>query len=114
DRLGWLVPIFLARLASTVLVLAAAAARKELRPRGWSASIVATLVFLGLIDTGGYISFNVGARHAPTSIVATASAPYALIPIALGVLLLHERPARSQWGGVSIVIAGLLLLGLFS
>jgi drug/metabolite transporter (DMT)-like permease len=114
SRLGWLVPIFLARLVSTVFVLGATAARRELRPRGWSPSIVAMLVFLGVMDTAGYISFNVGVRHAATSVVATASAPYALIPIALGVLLLHERPARSQWGGVSIVIAGLVLLGLFS
>jgi drug/metabolite transporter (DMT)-like permease len=114
DRLGWLVPIFLARLVSTGLVFAATTARGELRPRGWGPSILATLVFLGLIDTAGYISFNVGVRHAATSIVATASAPYALIPIALGVLLLHERPTRTQWGGVIVVLAGLVLLGLFS
>jgi drug/metabolite transporter (DMT)-like permease len=114
SRLGWLVPIFLARLVSTALVFAATATRRELRPAGWSPSIPAALVFLGLVDTAGYISFNVGVRHAATSVVATASAPYALIPIALGVLVLHERPTRPQWGGVAVVIVGLVLLGLFS
>jgi len=113
-RLGWLVPIFLARLVSTALVLVATAARGELRPRGWRPSILATLVFLGLIDTAGYISFNLGVRQAATSVVATASAPYAVIPIALGVLLLRERPTRVQWFGVAVVIVGLVRLGLVS
>jgi len=111
-RLGWLAPIFLARVVSAVLVFVVAASRRELRLPDRSPSIVAMIVFLGVIDTAGYISFNLGTRHAATSVVATASAPYALVPIVLGVLLLHERPARIQWLGVTAVIAGLVLLGL--
>ena len=113
-RLGWLAPIFLARVASTVFVLAAAAARRELRPPVRSAAVLATLVFLALVDTAGYVSFNLGVRRAATSIVATAAAPYALIPIALGVLVLRERPTPGQWTGIAVVIAGLVLLGLLS
>jgi drug/metabolite transporter (DMT)-like permease len=46
--------------------------------------------------------------------VATAAAPYAVVPIVAGVALLHERPRVTQWAGIALVIAGLILLGLVS
>jgi drug/metabolite transporter (DMT)-like permease len=58
------------------------------------------------------VFFNVGVRHAATSIVATASAPYAVVPIVMGVSLLRERPTPVQWSGVALVIGGLVTLGL--
>jgi drug/metabolite transporter (DMT)-like permease len=70
------------------------------------------IVLIAVIDTVGYVAFNFGVRHADTSIVATAAAPYALVPITAGVVLLHERPGAIQWAGVALVIAGLVLLGL--
>ena len=50
------------------------------------------IVFIAVVDTVGYVAFNFGVRHAETTIVATAAAPYSVVPIALGVLLMHERP----------------------
>jgi drug/metabolite transporter (DMT)-like permease len=44
--------------------------------------------------------------------VATAAAPYSVVPIVAGVALMHERPTPTQWAGVGLVIAGLVLLGL--
>ena len=58
--------------------------------------------------------FNLGANHAATSVVATASAPYAVVPIVMGVWLLRERPTPVQWSGVALIIAGLVTLGLSS
>jgi drug/metabolite transporter (DMT)-like permease len=77
-----------------------------------SPGLLGTIVLLALLDTGGYVAFNLGIRHADTSIVATASAPYAVIPIVMGVAVLHERPARVQWLGVALVLGGLVLLGV--
>lgn len=111
DELGWLAPIFLARAFSTVFVAATAVrmgrSRIPLAPR-----ILGTLVLIGALDTLGYIFFNVGVRQAETAVVATASMPYAVVPIALGVFLLHERPTPSQWFGVGLLLLGLVLLGL--
>jgi drug/metabolite transporter (DMT)-like permease len=67
---------------------------------------------LALLDTGGYVCFNLGAGHAPTAIVAAASAPYALVPIAMGVSLLRERPTGAQWLGVACVVGGVVVLGI--
>ena len=109
--LGWLVPIFLARGFATLFLLGHSA-REGLRWPDRSPRLLASIVLLGIVDTAGYVFFNVGTQHAATSVVATASAPYALVPVAAGVLLLGERPTRAQRVGALLVIGGLLLLGV--
>ena len=114
DEYGWLVPIFLARAFSTLFILGTAFQAGQWRFPTRSPGLLAMIVFIAVVDTVGYVAFNFGVRHADTTIVATAAAPYSVVPIALGVLLMHERPTRFQWGGVALVIAGLVLLGLVS
>lgn len=114
EEYGWLVPIFLARALSTVFILATAARIGEWRFPTRSPGLLGMIAFIAVVDTAGYVAFNFGVRNADTSIVATAAAPYSVVPIAAGVLLMHERPTRFQWGGVALVIAGLVLLGLVS
>ena len=77
-------------------------------------ALLPTFALLALLDTGGYVFFNLGANHAATSVVATASAPYAVVPIVMGVWLLRERPTPVQWSGVALIIGGLITLGLSS
>jgi uncharacterized membrane protein len=69
------------------------------------------MALLALLDTGGYVCFNLGVGVAATAIVAAASAPYAIVPIIMGVSMFGERPARAQWLGVGFVIAGVIALG---
>jgi drug/metabolite transporter (DMT)-like permease len=109
QALGWLAPILLARGFATLFVLGHAL-RRGTRWPSWSPRLAATVALIGVVDTAGYVCFNVGAEHAATAIVAAASSPYALVPIAAGVLLLHERPSLTQRAGVLLVICGLVLL----
>jgi drug/metabolite transporter (DMT)-like permease len=111
ERLDWLAPIFLARGFATLFLLAQGA-RTGLRWPVRSTRLLAIVALIGCVDTAGYACFNLGVEHAATSVVATASAPYALIPIAAGMLLLHERPTLVQRAGAALVIGGLLVLGL--
>lgn len=108
---GWLVPIVLARGFSTLFLLGVALRGGDWRFPDHSPWLLATIAGIALVDTLGYVAFNFGVRHADTSIVATAAAPYAVVPIVAGVALLHERPAAVQWGGIGLVLAGLVLLG---
>jgi drug/metabolite transporter (DMT)-like permease len=114
DDYGWLVPIFLARAFTTVFVLATAFRRGEWRLRLRPPGLLATIGLIAVVDTAGYVAFNFGVRHADTSIVATAAAPYAVVPIALGVAVLSERPRPIQWTGIALVMAGLVALGFVS
>jgi uncharacterized membrane protein len=84
------------------------------RPTRRLASLVALMMLLALLDTGGYVFFNLGVGHAATAIVAGASAPYAVVPIVMGVSLFAERPTRAQWLGIGLVIAGVVVLGAVS
>jgi drug/metabolite transporter (DMT)-like permease len=114
EELGWLTPIFLGRFFTTLFLLAAATrvGFAEFWPR--TRLLAGLVVAIGVLDTVGYVAFNIGVQHADTSLVATAAAPYAVVPIVAGVVFLHERPAWSQWLGVTAVILGMVLLGLFS
>jgi drug/metabolite transporter (DMT)-like permease len=109
---GWLVPIFLARGFSTLFLVAVSLRGGEWRFPDRSPSVLALIASIALVDTAAYALFNVGVRHADTSVVATAAAPYAVVPIVAGVALLGERPRTTQWAGIALVIAGLVLLGL--
>jgi drug/metabolite transporter (DMT)-like permease len=121
-QIGWLAPIFMARgfAAAFVLghILAARRGRPEESPRPSSGrtaaeqrKLIGIMVVLALLDTGGYVCFNVGVGHAATAIVAAASAPYAIVPIVMGVSLLRERPKPAQWVGIGLVIGGVIILG---
>ncbi len=70
------------------------------------------MVLLALLDTGGYVCFNLGVGHAATAVVAAASAPYAVVPDRDGLDRCSgsARPGR-QWLGVGFVIAGVIVLG---
>jgi drug/metabolite transporter (DMT)-like permease len=111
---GWLVPIFLARGFSTLFLVAVSLRGGEWRFPDRSPKLLATISLIAVVDTLGYVAFNFGVRHADTTVVATAAAPYSVGPIALGVMLLHERPRGAHWAGIGLVIGGLILLGLFA
>jgi drug/metabolite transporter (DMT)-like permease len=117
QRVGWLGPIFLARGFATVFLLGHVLTRGARPPTGaalptrrW-ASPIPISALLALLDTGGYVCFNLGVGHAQTAVVAAASAPYATVPIVMGVSLFGERPTPTQWLGVGLVIAGVVVLG---
>jgi drug/metabolite transporter (DMT)-like permease len=111
---GWLVPIFLARGFTTLVLVLIFLRGGEWRFEDRSPRLLATIAGIAVVDTLGYVAFNFGVRHEDTSVVATAAAPYAVVPIVAGVLLLHERPRATQWAGIALVIGGLVLLGLVS
>jgi drug/metabolite transporter (DMT)-like permease len=115
SSIGWLGPIFLARgfaaLFLTGNVVVAGGGSRLTRAR---ATLLGLIVLLAVLDTGGYVCFNLGVGHASTAVVAAASAPYAVVPIVMGVSLFAERPSRAQWAGVALVIAGVIVLGALS
>ncbi len=112
DEIGWLAPVFLARLFSTVFVAGTMIRAGRWRFPDRSPRVVGAIVLLAFLDTAGYVSFNLGTERSDTAIVAAASSPYAVIPVVAGVLFFHERPTPVEWAGVGLVIAGLVLLAL--
>src|SRR5581483_8165308 len=89
--IGWLGPIFLGRAFSAVFLVGQTTATGGLRGR-LPRNLWRAIVLLAFLDTAGYVCFNVGVLHTGTAVVATASAPYAVVPVLMGTLLLAERP----------------------
>jgi drug/metabolite transporter (DMT)-like permease len=112
EELGWLVPILLGRVFTTVFLVLAAARGDAWRLTDRSRLVLGLIAAIAVLDTVGYLVFNIGVREAETSVVATAAAPYAVVPIVVGVAFLRERPAPNQWLGVAAVIGAMVLLGL--
>jgi drug/metabolite transporter (DMT)-like permease len=111
-HLGWVAPIFLARGFATVFLVGNLLATRGQRPVRPSRNVLGIIALLACLDTGGYVCFNLGVGYTATAVVAAASAPYALVPVVMGVSLFGERPTLSQWLGVGLVIAGVITLGL--
>jgi drug/metabolite transporter (DMT)-like permease len=111
-QLGWVTPIFLARGFATVFLLGNFLVARGTRAPRPSRKVLGIIVLLACLDTGGYVCFNLGVGYTATAVVAAASAPYALVPIVMGVSLFGERPTLPQWLGVGLVIAGVITLGL--
>jgi drug/metabolite transporter (DMT)-like permease len=112
---GWLAPITISRLGSLgfILIAAAVVARggPESGERRGSSRDVALAAAAGLADVIGIAAYARGSELGLVSIVAAASATFTLIPVAGGIVLFGERPARNQVVGLACVIGGLLLLG---
>jgi drug/metabolite transporter (DMT)-like permease len=126
QRWGWFLPIFWTRFFG-VLALAGVIGWKSYRsgchPERSEGSLsmgkvslfrlgVGFALGVGLFETAGLVMYSVGTQIAATSIVATISSTFTLIPILFGITFLRERPAVNQLVGVCMVIAGLLLLGI--
>src|ERR1700739_5162196 len=64
--IGGLGPIFLARAATALFLIAHASATEGLHRRLFPRDLLPAVVLLAALDTGGYVFFNVGVRHDAT------------------------------------------------
>jgi drug/metabolite transporter (DMT)-like permease len=110
-RIGWLGPIFLARGFTAAFLFVNVLFAKHAPPGRWSGKVLAIVIALAFLDTGGYVFFNLGVGHRATALVAAASAAYGVVPVVMGVSLFHERPTGMQWLGVGLVFTGVVALG---
>jgi drug/metabolite transporter (DMT)-like permease len=52
---------------------------------------VAVACTVGLLESAGFLLFNRGAEIGQAALTTAAAATYPLVPVACGLLLLHER-----------------------
>jgi drug/metabolite transporter (DMT)-like permease len=101
-------PIIAGRTAGTVLVLFFAAARRQAGPpplRTWP------LVLLNAAgDVGGNVFYVLAGQAGRLDVAAVASSLYPGMTVLLAALILHERLTRSQWGGVLLALAAIVLM----
>jgi uncharacterized membrane protein len=98
--------------ASTIgtLGLLAAPSRQSLMPpRGTVWWIVAAI---GLTDTTAYFVNNAGLGTGHVSVVSVLASLYGAVTVLLSWIFLRERLERSQWVGIALIFAGIVLVSV--
>jgi drug/metabolite transporter (DMT)-like permease len=107
--LGSVVSVWMIRLTSlAVLVLAAAPTRQSLKlPPG---SVWWLLLGVGLLDTAAFVFNNAGLHTGQVSVVSVLASLYGAVTVVLAWIFLRERLERSQWLGIVLIFAGIILV----
>jgi len=110
-HLGPIAPVAVSRVGSTFLLFAYA---RHQRVEGWGyikLKHFSAMALIGLLDVLGTICYNLGTVQS-TVLVATLSSIYPLLPLLVGIFWYRERISLLQWGGVSILMLGMVVLSL--
>jgi uncharacterized membrane protein len=89
------------------LVLLAGATRLpgRLRPR---------TLLAGVFEAGGYVASAAALARGPVSVASVTVAQFAFFAVILGIVVLHERPARHQLVGIVCTVVAVTLFGFGS
>ena len=112
--IGWFLPIFLGRVITFGMFVPLVAVRREWPWQRLSAPLLVGAVVVGITETGGLFAFARGAEIGVISIVAAASITYPIIPILGGLIVFKEKLGFTQYIGLAVALAALLVLALSS
>ncbi len=113
-ELGWFLPVYISRTMTLGLFIPLTAVMRQWNLRGVTIPLAVAVAVAGIVEMGGLFAYARGAEIGVISIVAAASISYPLIPMLGGIIAFGERLAVSQWVGLCIALAGLLVLALAS
>jgi drug/metabolite transporter (DMT)-like permease len=101
--------VLMMRIAALpVLLLVVALVRNAAAPR--SRRLWLLLAGSGVADTGATVLFGEATTRGLLSVVAVLASLYPIVLVVLARLLLHERVARPQLGGVALALIGVALI----
>jgi len=84
--------------------------RRKTRSASTSGMIWATAA--GLTDVIGLLAFSRGGQSGQVALTAAVSSVFPAIPLVAGLVIFGERLGRGQLLGVTLIIAGLVMIGL--
>jgi drug/metabolite transporter (DMT)-like permease len=100
--------VFTMRAAAVPLVLGVVLVSKP--PLRASSRALGLLVVVGLGDTFATLLYSIATTRGLLSVVAVLASLYPIVIVVLARVLLTERVARAQLGGVAVALAGVALI----
>jgi drug/metabolite transporter (DMT)-like permease len=85
-----------------------ASLRRALRVR----STLLLMVAMGVFDACGYVAFSIGLEGSTAWLVGLAGSLAPIVTVFFGVGWLGERLRPTQWAGIGLVLAGVVIIGL--
>jgi drug/metabolite transporter (DMT)-like permease len=107
DDVGPYIAVASVRVLSTVMLGLYLAARKSPRPP-MSSGAAALVIGAAVLDSLGFVTFNLGIERAAVSLIAPIAASYPAVTLALAWFLLRERVSRAQMAGIVVVLGGVI------
>lgn len=109
--MGVLWPVLLVRVVEMSGALLFMLSRGS-RPAWLSSPFWTPIVLSSLLSTMAFVCFNLGIGSGDTAIVTPLASLSSTITMLLGTIILRERLAAWQWGGVGVIMLGVLLVSL--
>jgi drug/metabolite transporter (DMT)-like permease len=108
---GPTISVWVIRLTSfSVLALAAVPAGQGLKlPSG---SVWWLLAAVGFLDTAAFVANNAGLHTGQVSVVSVLASLYGAVTVLLAWIFLREKLERSQWFGIILIFAGIVLVSI--
>ncbi len=108
---GGAVSVWVIRLTTfmTLLVVGLPTRRVLPLPRG---NVWWILFVTGLMDTSAFVANNTGLHHGHVAVVSVLSSLYGAVTVLLSRIFLRESMERSQWLGIALIFAGIVLVSL--
>jgi len=108
---GPTISVWVIRLTSfSVLALAAIPTRQSLKlPIG---SVWWLLAAVGFLDTAAFVANNAGLHTGQVSVVSVLASLYGAVTVLLAWIFLREKLERSQWFGIVLIFAGIVLVSI--
>ena len=110
--IGWFLPAYAMNLMAFGIFSTVFFLKREWPWKNLTKSIVSGAVLIGILQTAALFAFSRGSEIGVISIVSAAAAATPLVPVIGGLLILRERLAINQAGGLIFLLAGLLVLSL--
>lgn len=103
--------VWVMRLTALVsLAVVAVPARQTIRPP--HGSVWWLLLAVGVLDTAAFVANNAGLSTGQVSVVSVLASLYGAVTVLLSWIFLRERLERSQWLGIVLIFAGIVLVSL--
>jgi drug/metabolite transporter (DMT)-like permease len=108
-RVGAIQTVWMIRLTSTLLAVAAIfVAKQPVRlPRG---EVRWMVLGMGLFDTGAFVLSNLGMKMEQVAVITVLSSLYGAVTVGLAAIFLREHVSRLQWAGIVAIFAGIFLI----
>lgn len=113
--LGWFYPIFLTKAVSMMIVAAYFALQNAKEGMAWGkigAWAWLTVILIGIVEFAGHVLYGYGIGIGQTALVAPIAFAYPAFTILMAHLLFRERLEKSQYAGIAIALAGVVMVAL--
>jgi drug/metabolite transporter (DMT)-like permease len=109
-ELGAFLPVLLVRLMSAIILTGVVVLTPKARPRGTFPRYFVLIVVIGIVDTLGNITYNLGILGGAVSVVSTISGLFSAVTVLLAFVVLKERLVVHQTVGLLAILVGVSII----